>query len=148
MIHSCSADRTINTYDLQQEKRINSRQTTNGFHTDMTQRKDNELELVTAGQGAPILFWDCDESQPVAQIPYPYKVNSIKISPSGKHLAFGTDTNEIFTYSIGGLDQFTFLGKGLGHSAPVKQISWSPDEKQIISVSADQSISVWNFFGQ
>jgi hypothetical protein len=27
----------------------------------MTQRKDNELELITSGQGAPIYFWDCDE---------------------------------------------------------------------------------------
>ena len=114
----------------------------------MTQRTDHELELITAGQGAPILFWDCDEAQPVAQIPYPYKVNSIKVSPSGKNVAFGTDTNELFTYSITGLDTFTFLGKGLGHSAPVQKLAWSPDEKQLITVSADQSISVWNFFGQ
>ena len=113
----------------------------------MTQRKDNELELITAGQGSPILFWDCDEMKPVAQIAYPYRVNSIKVSPSGKNLVFGTETNELFTYSIEGLDNFTFLGKGLGHSAPVQKICWSPDEKQIISVSQDQSISVWNFFG-
>jgi WD40 repeat protein len=42
------------------------RQTANGFHTGMSQRRDNELELVTAGSGSPIFFWDCDEAQPVA----------------------------------------------------------------------------------
>jgi len=42
------------------------RQTLNGFHTSMSQRLDNELELVTAGSGSPIFFWDCDEAQPVA----------------------------------------------------------------------------------
>ena len=63
-------------------------------------------------------------------------------------MAFGTDTNELFAYSLTGLDTFTFLGKGLGHSAPVQKLAWSPDEKQLITVSADQSISVWNFFGQ
>ena len=42
---------------------------------------------------------------------------------------------------------FTFLGKGLGHSGPVQKVQWSPDEKQIVSVSADCSISVWNFYG-
>jgi hypothetical protein len=43
----------------------------------MTQRKDNELELVSCGQGAPIYFWDCDEANPVGEIVYPYKVLSI-----------------------------------------------------------------------
>ena len=88
----------------------------------MAQRLDNELELVTAGQGSPILFWDIDYQQPVAQIPYPYKVTSIKISPSGQFLAFGTGTNEVFVYSMSGLNNFEFRGKGLGHSAPVTKI--------------------------
>lgn len=147
LIHSCSADKSINTYDLETEKRVKSLTTTNGFHTSMTQRKDHELELITAGGGSPILFWDCDETQPVAAIQYPYKVTTLEISPSGKHLAFGTETNEVFVYSLKSLNEFTLLGKGLGHSAPVSKISWSPDEKAIISVSADHSISVWNFFG-
>lgn len=140
-------DRSISTYDLKAEKRINWKQTANGTHFSMTQRLDNELELITAGHGSPILFWDCDEAKPVAQIPYPYKVMSIRVSPSGRFMAFGTDTNEVFVYSIAGANQFTFLGKGLGHSAPVQKIHWSPDEKQIVSVSADSSISVWNFYG-
>lgn len=95
----------------------------------MAQRKDNELELITAGQGSPILFWDCDEAKPVAQIAYPYTVKTIKVSPSGKYLAFGTETNEVFAYSMQGVDTFTFLGKGLGHSGPVQKLAWSPDEK-------------------
>jgi len=70
------------------------------------------------------------------------------VSPNGKYLAYGTETNEVFVYALAGLDNFTFLGKGLGHSAPVTKLQWSPDGKQIISASADCSISVWNFFGQ
>lgn len=140
-------DRSISTYDLKQEKRVNWRQIQNGTHYAMTQRRDNELELVTAGQGSPIFFWDCDVQQPVANIPYPYKVWTIEVSPSGRALAFGTETNEVFVYSMQAL-QFTFLGKGLGHSAPVTKLKWTPDEKQIVSVSADASISVWNYFGQ
>ncbi len=113
----------------------------------MTQRKDHEFELVTGGQGAPIYFWDCDAPNPVAEVPYPYKVLSVSVSPSGKFLAFGTETNEIFVYSISGLNEFGYLAKGLGHSGPVTKVRWSPDEKQIISVSTDSSISVWNFYG-
>ena len=113
----------------------------------MTQRKDHENELVTCGQGAPIYFWDCDESAPVAEIAYPYKVLCIQVSPrTGTFLAFGTETNEVFVYQILDLNKFTFIGKGLGHSGPVTKLKWSNDEKQLISVSSDSSISVWNFY--
>lgn len=78
---------------------------------------------------------------------YPYKVLTIQVSPSGKYIAFGTETNEVFVYQLEGLNNFTFMGKGLGHSGPVTKLKWSPDEKQIISVSTDSSISVWNFYG-
>ena len=93
-------DRTISTYDLKQEKRVNGHATNNGSLLGMTQRKDNELELVTGGQGAPIYFWDCDEKNPVAQIEYPFKVLAVQVSPSGKMLAFGTEKNEVFVYSL------------------------------------------------
>jgi hypothetical protein len=66
LIHSCSMDRTLSTYDLKQEKRMLGHQTQNGALYGMSQRKDNEFELVTCGQGAPIYFWDCDEAKPVA----------------------------------------------------------------------------------
>lgn len=39
-----------------------------------------------------------------------------------------------------------YLGKYLGHSAGVNKLKWSPDEKQIVSVSLDGSICIWNFF--
>jgi len=57
------------------------------------------------------------------------------VSPNGKYLAYGTETNEVFVYALAGLNNFTFLGKGLGHSAPVTKLQWSPDGKQIISAS-------------
>jgi WD40 repeat protein len=129
LIHSCSLDRTISTYDLKQEKRMRGNQTQNGSLYGMTQRKDNEFELVTCGQGAPIYFWDCDEPHPVAQIDYPYKVLAIQVSPSGRFVAFGTETNEVFIYSMAGTANMQFVAKGLGHSGPVTKLKWTPDEK-------------------
>ena len=49
------------------------------------------------------------------------------VSPSGKFLAFGTETNEVYVYSL--VNGVNFLGKGVGHSSPVSKIRWTPDEK-------------------
>jgi WD40 repeat protein len=43
VIHSCSMDRTVSTYDLKLEKRISSHQTNNGCLLGMSQRKDSEF---------------------------------------------------------------------------------------------------------
>ena len=45
IIHSCSIDKIIHTYDLKTEKKIILHQAKNGQVLDMAQRKDNELEL-------------------------------------------------------------------------------------------------------
>lgn len=103
--------------------------------------------IVSGGQGSPIYFWDCDEPNPVGEIVYPYKVLTLEVSPSGKFLAFGTETNEIFVHGISGTNTFNLVGKGIGHSGPITKIKWTPDEKQIISVSTDNSICIWNFYG-
>lgn len=45
IIHSASQDRSICTYDLKKEAKINGHQTKNGALFAMSQRKDSELEL-------------------------------------------------------------------------------------------------------
>lgn len=45
VIHSCSIDKIIHTYDLKTEKKIILHQAKNGQVLDMAQRKDSELEL-------------------------------------------------------------------------------------------------------
>lgn len=147
VIHSCGMDKGICTFDLKKEKKIVGHSIKNGMIFDMSQRKDHENELVTCGQGSPIFFWDCDEADPVAYIDYPYKVSSIQVSYSGKYIAFGTETNEVFVYDIRNFGKFAMVGKGAAHSGPVMKLRWSPDDKQIVSVAADASLCVWNFYG-
>lgn len=94
-IHSCSQDKTINTYDLKNEKKIMLHQAKNGVLYDMTQRKDHELELITCGLNTPILFWDCDVADPVEKIDIQQKLLTIDVSNSGKFLACGNDLGEV-----------------------------------------------------
>lgn len=69
-IHICGVDRIISTIDLKLERKIVHHEVGSGSLQDMTQRKDSENELVTCGLGNAILFWDCDEANPIASIPF------------------------------------------------------------------------------
>jgi WD40 repeat protein len=40
------------------------------------------------------------------------------------------------------------IGQGDAHSGPINRLAWSPDEKQVITVSEDSSVAIWNFYGQ
>ena len=53
LVHSCSADRTICTYNLKLEKKENGHQTKNGALFGMTQRKENELDQQFAVRTGP-----------------------------------------------------------------------------------------------
>jgi WD40 repeat protein len=119
MIHSCSIDKSISTYDLKLEKKVNGHVINNGMLLDMTQRIDHENELITSGQCTPIFFWDCDVADPVAYIDSPYKVVSLMVSPNGKFLALGTETCELIIYDITDQSKLGFLAKSSAHSGSV-----------------------------
>lgn len=143
LVHSCGIDRIINTYDLKLERRIVRHEIGNGAILDMTQRKDNENELITCGVGGAVLFWDCDEANPVQHIPYRGQLNSVDVSPSGRYLAAGSEEGELFIWEIRTLQ---LLAQGIGHSSRINRLKWSPDEKQVVTVSDDCSLALWNFY--
>lgn len=98
IIHSCSQDKSIHTYNLKTEKKLMAHQAKNGVLLDMTQRKDHELELITCGMNTPILFWDCDVADPVEKIDVPNKLLTIDVSNSGKFLACGNENGEVLIF--------------------------------------------------
>lgn len=67
----------------------------------------------------------------------------MKISNNGNYFALGSETGEIWFFK---LPEFEFIGKSQGHSLPIVNLNWSPDDKQILSVSKDSSICLWNFY--
>jgi WD40 repeat protein len=44
------------------------------------------------------------------------------------------------------IEKNLYMGKYQGHSGPMNKLKWTSDEKQILSVSDDGSVCVWNFF--
>jgi WD40 repeat protein len=55
----------------------------------------------------------------------------------------GSEIGEIWIFE---LNTFELICKSQGHSQRVNTLQWSPDDKQIISVSKDSSVCIWNFY--
>jgi WD40 repeat protein len=146
LIHSSSVDCQVLTYDLKKERRTVGHLERSGAFMCMTQRIDSEQELVTCDFNGRLLFWDCDEAEPVQalQSPNRMRMRCVAVSPTGKYLAVcGDAVISIFDLSTG----VRLMAQGHGHSEPANAIKWSPDEKQVVSVGEDCCVCVWNFYG-
>ncbi len=84
LIHSCSIDRTVLTYDLVKERRTIIHMLKDGGCLSLSQRKDNEYELVTGCNDGHIYYWDDTVANPVIAIQDPsgLPLTSTQISPS------------------------------------------------------------------
>jgi len=146
LVHTCSLDKSILTFDLRTERRANCHMLREGSFVHMCQRKDHEWELITSHGAGVLLHWDCDIADAVKEWEDPRRSHTtcLAISPSGKYMAAGC---EDFTVKLWEVATDTVISVCLGHSSVVLGVKWSPDEKQFVSVSADCSICVWNFYG-
>jgi WD40 repeat protein len=147
LIHSCSLDRNVFTYNLKSERRTVAHSVRGGAFTSMTQRMDSEKELVTVASDGHIMFWDCDVVDPVASLldPNRMRLTSSQISPSGRYLAVCGDDHQVKIYDI---VQGLLISCGHGHSGVVRNLRWSPDSRQLVSVGVDCCIVVWNFYAE
>jgi len=65
LVHSCSLDRAVVTYDLRTSRRSNYKMHRDGGFTGIAQRIDSEQELLTPTTDGFIMSWDCDVQLPV-----------------------------------------------------------------------------------
>jgi WD40 repeat protein len=148
--HTCAEDRTVCTYDLKQNKTVVVHTIQAGNMTGLSQRKDHEKEMVTCGLDGRILFWDVDYADPVGalspSVPFhegTSKLTCVSISPSGRFMACAGAEHLLYLFDLQSCEQMQTLE---GHSKAVKSLAWSGDERQIITVSDDGCMAVWNFF--
>jgi WD40 repeat protein len=148
--HSCSEDRTLVSYDMKQNKAVIVHSVQAGNFTGLSQRKDHEKEILTVGLDGRLLFWDVDFADPVGCLTpsCPYMDGNSKllcgaISPNGRYLACAGQEHLLYLFDLQTCQQIQALE---GHSKAVVRMAWSPDEKQLVTVSEDSCVAVWNFF--
>mmetsp|Transcript_31645 Transcript_31645/g.97815 ORF Transcript_31645/g.97815 Transcript_31645/m.97815 type:complete len:700 (+) Transcript_31645:71-2170(+) len=148
LFHSAGSDCAIFTHSLEMERRTVSHMMRQGAFTGLTQRIDSEQELVTCDASGRVLFWDCDVAEPILVMNVEgQSITCIAISPSGKYFALCRDEMlTIFQFSTLATAPPRPIAEGWAHSAVVKSVQWSPDERQLVSIGTDACICVWNFF--
>ena len=146
IVHSVGVDCTVLSYDLRAARRIICHLvSTGGTMTDMTQRKDGENELVTCDTQARLLHWDVDARDPVVAVQDPSMaaLRCVVMSPSGRFLAFAGDDEVV---KVLDMERGQIVALGQGHCGAVVALTWTPDERQLVSGGDDSSVCVWNFY--
>ncbi|MCQ2816524.1 MAG: WD40 repeat domain-containing protein [archaeon] len=143
IIFSCGDDRELGCYDLKLQKRVTTQSIPNGIICGISQKVEQEYEIISVGINCNLCIWDFFKTEPVREINLGERMICIQISHSGKYFAVGSASGEVWLFK---LPECEFIGKSQGHSREVTGLNWSPDDKQIISISNDSSICVWNIY--
>lgn len=91
LVHTCSMDRMIITYDLKTGRRANYKSHKDGGYTGMCQRVDSEQELLTPTTDGFVLSWDCDVPTPVMALDCGRRMKFLcsSLSSGGRFCAVG-----------------------------------------------------------
>ncbi|KAK2955837.1 putative WD repeat protein [Blattamonas nauphoetae] len=173
MGHSCSLDRCVQSYEFEEDKKVNMHQKEVGGFTALVQKKDGERELITGSVNGVVSVWDCDCPDSVFAFDIKACICSMSLSGNGKYLAIGTEFGDVLLFATADFKIVLppasvlrpsaraapqtystklsslapcFDSRGHAHSGPVSSLQWTPDCKQLISVGEDSGIFIWNCF--
>ena len=143
LIYSCGDDHELICYDIKLQKRLNTQRVNNGIITGIAQKIERENEIISVGINCPLCVWDFYQVSPIKEINIGEKMMTVKISHNGKYFAAGSCFGELWLFKLPGCE---FISKSQGHSSEINRLQWSPDDKQIVSVSSDSSLCIWNIY--
>jgi WD40 repeat protein len=143
LIYSCGDDRELICYDMKLQKRLNTQRVNNGIITGIAQKLERENEIISVGINCPLCIWDFYQVNPIKELNIGEKMMTVKISHNGKYFAAGSCFGELWLFK---LPECEFISKSQGHSSEINRLQWSPDDKQIVSVSSDSSLCIWNIY--
>lgn len=142
---SCGRDRSFRCWDLMAERRETAHTQRMGAINSIALNHDESLVL-TVGQERKLTVWDLREMGPVSQtdIGDNGEAHSVAMSHTMENIVATGGSDQLV--KLWDLRNMRCLTAGQGHSNTIKQVKWSPDDKQIISGGDDGSILIWNVY--
>lgn len=103
----------------------------------------DESQLITTGSDRKITYWDTFDGQAIRMLDGSEEgeVNALAINREGNHFASGGEDQIVKVWSY---DEGIVLFEGIGHSSNILKITYSPDQKNLVSVGAEGAIFIWN----
>lgn len=139
---SVSRDRSLLTWDLRAERRVTAHREKHGSINCLSLASD-QTTVVTGGAEKTLTYWDLRQADPTRVLQLTEEVITVGIAPGDMLLATaGTDQ----LVKLWDFRQMRELSSGIGHSARIPSLAWSPDARQVVSAGEDHSLMVWNVY--
>lgn len=139
---SCSRDKSFLCWDLMSSKRITAHAQPMGGINGITLTPDQK-SVITVGQERRVSLWNLRHPEPVASWNNGGEAMCVVVAKKLPIVATGGEDQVVYLWD---LRNGKFLAKGVGHSARITDMCFSPDDAQLVTVGEDHTILVWNVF--
>jgi len=102
---------------------------------------DPNGEVLAANFDNQITLWNVKSQQKFATIPHDATLTSVKFSPNGNLLAFGSEDGTVTLWDLVSGEKLDTLK---GYQKKVTSLDFSSDGKVLVSGSADETIQFWD----
>ncbi|KXS13951.1 WD40 repeat-like protein [Gonapodya prolifera JEL478] len=106
----------------------------------------DESQLLTSGTDRKVAYWEAFDGSLIREIEASQSdaINGLDISSDGRLFVVGGSDKLVKVY---GYEEGAVIGVGIGHSADILKVRISPDQKTVLTVSAEGAVYRWRMPG-
>lgn len=140
-LFSCSADKTLCSWDLAQGVRVKKFRGHEGVVNSVDASQTGSEIAVTAGDDFVVKLWDLRAKAAVMEQKMNYQVTAVRFGPANEYIFFGGLDNQIRAWNIkANAIEFSLIG----HEDTVTGIALSNDGKKLLSNGIDNTVRSWD----
>ncbi|KAJ3195774.1 Cilia- and flagella-associated protein 52 [Irineochytrium annulatum] len=104
----------------------------------------DESQILTSGTDRKVAYWEAFDGSLIRELEASQSdtINGLDITRNGRYFVLGGSDKLVKVYRY---EEGDVACVGIGHSTDIMKVKVSPDQKHVVSVSADGAIFSWNF---
>lgn len=140
-IYTCSTDKTVSIWDVQQACRIRKLKGHTGFVNSVQATRRGATTLASASDDCTIKIWDPRKRYAIHTLDNKYQVTAVCFNDTGDQVITGGIDNVVKVWDM---RQNQVLHTLNGHGNTVTGVSLSPDGNYVLSNSMDNTLRLWD----